>query len=593
MDSTELKKEILIRIENAAEKAFGNKPENLTLDYPPEIHLGDFAFGCFSLAKQYRRSPKEIAEAIAENMDYGEIIHHAQATGPYINIKILNSILFGKLCGNIIKEQERFCFLDIGEKQRVMVEYLSPNTNKPLHLGHLRNGALGMAISNILEAAGYHVIKANLINNRGVHICKSMLAWKRWANGTTPESEGIKGDHFVGKWYVRYAQEADKNPGLETEVQEMLRRWEENDPDTVKLWEMMNEWVYQGFSESYDNFGLNFDVFYYESDTYKLGKDIIERGLQKQVFQKVAKDNGNGENVVFHLPVDKFGLEKNGTPKKITVLRDDGTSLYMTQDLGTALLKVTEHNLDRSIYVVGSEQVHHFQCLFEILKALGYPWAGGCYHLSYGMVYLPDGKMKSREGKVVDADELINEIERLASREILKRNIEAPLSDQELKTRKKIIGQGAIKFYLLRVKAMQDIHFDREESISFDGFTGPYCQYAYARISGILRNAQHLEFSSGDVDPSLLGNEEELHLIRHLIRFREELEISVNELTPSRLAVHVFNTAKTFNQFYNKHQVINADTQDLAKARLMLCKAAGIALKTGLNLLGIEVLERM
>jgi arginyl-tRNA synthetase len=593
MDSRELKKTILNQIEQAAEKTFGNKPEGLNLVYPPGVDMGDFACGCFPLAKQYRQSPNEIAQKIAKNLASGKIIQKVEASGPYINIKVSNAVLFGEICQDIIIQQEKFCTINPDAKTRVMVEYLSPNTNKPLHLGHLRNGALGMAISNLLKAAGHYVVKANLINNRGVHICKSMLAWKQWGNGTTPKSEGIKGDNFVGKWYVRYAQEAEEDPHLETEVQEMLQKWEAGDPEVIDLWEMMNEWVYEGFSETYNKFGLKFDVFYYESDTYKLGKDIIVQGLKKQIFQKVLRDDGNGENVVFPLPVEKFGWEKNGESKKITVLRDDGTSLYMTQDIGTAILKASEHNLDQSIYVVGSEQVHHFQCLFEILKALGYPWANGCYHLSYGMVYLPEGKMKSREGKVVDADDLIEEIEKLAAKEISRRNLENPLSEQELNIRKQVIGRGAIKFYLLRVKAMQDIHFDPQESISFDGFTGPYCQYAYARISGILRNAEDLDLTAEYGDGNILGNEEELQLIRHLIRFPEELEIAVNDLTPSRLAVHVFNTAKAFNQFYNKHQVIHADTKELAKARLVLIKAAGTALKTGLNLLGIDVLDRM
>ena len=593
MDSRELKKTILAQIEYVAEKTFGNRPENLSIVYPPDVEMGDFACGCFLMAKQYRLSPTVIAEKLADNMPCGKIIQKADSSGPYINITVSRDFLFGEICTDIISKQENFCTQELADKKRVMVEYLSPNTNKPLHLGHLRNGALGMAIANILTAAGHHVIKANLINNRGVHICKSMLAWQRWGNGATPESENMKGDHFVGKWYVKYSQEADKDPNLETEVPEMLQRWESADPETVKLWEMMNEWVYQGFSETYEKFGLKFDVFYYESDTYKLGKDIIAQGLERGIFQKIPRDDGKGENVVFHLPVEKFGREKSGDSKKITVLRDDGTSLYMTQDIGTAILKATEHNLDRSIYVVGSEQVHHFQCLFEILKAFGYPWSDGCYHLSYGMVYLPEGKMKSREGKIVDADDLIEEIEKLAAYEISQRNLENPLSDEELKIRQKIIAQGAIKFYLLRVKATQDIHFDPQESISFDGFTGPYCQYAYARISGILKNAMDLGLPEEYGSAGVLGNEEELYLVRQLIRFPEELEIAVNELTPSRLAVHVFNTAKAFNQFYNKHQVIHADTKELAKARLMLIKATGTALKTGLNLLGIDVLERM
>jgi arginyl-tRNA synthetase len=593
MDFRMLKLEILDQLSSAAKKAFDSEPAGLTLVFPPNVEMGDFACGCFPLAKQYRKSPKDIAKKIVENIEPSEFIETAECSGPYINIRVPRNVFFGRICTDITEKGEKFCFSGIGVGRRVMVEYLSPNTNKPLHLGHLRNGTLGMAVSNILEASGHHVIKSNLINNRGVHICKSMLAWQKWGDGTTPESEGVKGDHFVGRWYVRYAMEAEKDPRLENEVQEMLQKWEAGDTEIVKLWKMMNDWVYDGFSKTYEKFGLEFDELYYESDTYKLGRNIIEEGLEKNVF---IKDSGYDEkdgNVVFNMPKDKYGLEKTGKSKKVTVLRNDGTSLYMTQDIGTAVLKVTGHKLDRSIYVVGSEQVYHFQCLFEILNALGYPWADGCYHLSYGMVYLPEGKMKSREGKVVDADDLIEAVESLAEREIRSRNIESPLSEEEMKTRRKVIGIGAIKFYLLRVRANQDIHFDPEESISFDGFTGPYCQYAYARISGILRNAAELGLSDVNCNYSVLGNEEELMLVRHLIQFPEELEIAANELTPSRVAVHVFNIAKAFNQFYNKHQVIRAESQNLAKARLTLIKACRVALKTGLNLLGIDVLDKM
>ncbi len=593
MDIGELKKTILDRIETAAEKAFGGRPEGLSLVFPPSVAMGDFACGCFPLAKEYRRSPKDIAQKIVENMRTEELIEKAEAAGPYVNVKIDRSVLFGRICSEIVENEEKFFFSRMGEGERVMVEYLSPNTNKPLHLGHLRNGALGMALSKILEATGYRVVKANLINNRGVHICKSMLAWKRWGQGATPESQGIKGDHFVGDWYVRYAIEAEKDPSLDVEVQQMLQKWEAGGPETVELWKTMNQWVYDGFAETCEKFGLEFDAVYYESDTYKLGRDIISEGLKKEVFQVDSRNGENKGNVVFPMPEEKYGLEKGGKRKKVTVLREDGTSLYMTQDIGTAVMKVADHNLDRSIYVVGSEQVYHFQCLFEILKALGYSWADGCHHLSYGMVYLPEGKMKSREGKVVDADDLIEAIEEMAEAEIVKRNIDNPLSDEEMNERKSAIGKGAIKFYLLRVRANQDIHFDPEESISFDGFTGPYCQYACARISGILRNAAELGLSCREADCGVLGNEEELILIRHLIQFPEELEISAGELAPSRLAVHVFNTAKAFNQFYNKHQVIRAETEEIAKARLVLINACRVALKTGLNLLGIDVLERM
>ncbi len=592
MDSRELKNAILFRIKKAVENVFGSLPEAANLVFPPSVDFGDFAFECFPLAKQFKKSPKDIARKVTESLETDSLIQKIQAAGPYINITVCREALFGNLCTDIIKN-DTFCSPFVDKPQRVMVEYLSPNTNKPLHLGHLRNGSLGMAVSNLLEACGYNVTKVNLINNRGIHICKSMIAWQRWGNGETPESTDMKGDKFVGEWYVRYSKEAEKDPSLETEAQQMLKKWEDGDPEILNLWEMMNSWVYQGFSETYEKFGLEFDKFYYESDTYKFGKDIIDKGLKKGIFHREKPDPESLGNVVFYLPEEKFGCEKNGQPKKITLLRHDETSLYMTQDLGTALLKVTDFNLDRSIYVVGSEQVYHFQCLFEILKALGFGWADGCYHLSYGMVYLPEGKMKSREGKVVDADDLIKEIERLAEEEIRKRNIENPLSDEEIRARQSVIAMGAIKFYLLRVRAIQDIHFDPQESISFDGFTGPYCQYAYARISGILRNAGEMGLSIQDADFSLLGNEEELQLIQKLFQFYDEVEISVKDLNPARLAVHIFNTAKTFNQFYNKHQVIHAETKTLAGARLALIQATARTLKKGLSLLSIGVLEKM
>jgi arginyl-tRNA synthetase len=415
-----------------------------------------------------------------------------------------------------------------------------------------------------------------------------MLAWERFGNGATPESEGAKGDHFVGKWYVRYAIESEKDPAMEQNIQEMLQKWEAGDPGTLALWTKMNQWVYDGFAETYKRFGMEFDVFYYESDTYKLGRDVIAEGLQKGVFAK--DDRGN---TIYHLPEKRFGLEKNGLPKKVTVLRPDGTSLYITQDIGTAILKVTEHRLDSSVYVVGSEQEHHFKCLFSMLDALGYAWASNCYHLSYGMVYLPEGKMKSREGKVVDADDLIAGMVELAEEEIRKRDLEHKLSDAEVRHRAAAIGVGAIKYYLLRVRPTQSINFDPAESISFDGFTGPYCQYAYARIFGILEKAGQRGVESSAVDFSLLGNIEELLLLKMLIQFPEEVASAVSEYNPSRVAAHVFNTAKAFNQFYNKHAVLQAESNELTAARLALIKATAVVLKRGLNLLGIDVLENM
>jgi arginyl-tRNA synthetase len=588
MSYEKLKQAILAKIGAAANIAFGQHPQQLEVGFPPTREMGHFAVGCFPLAKQFKKSPVDIAKQIADHLEPDGIVAEATSAGPYINVKMNPDVLFGDICRQIITEGQRYGDADIGQAKRAMVEYLSPNTNKPLHLGHLRNGALGMAVSKMLEATGHWVIKANLINDRGVHICKSMLAWQRWGQGKTPQSEGMKGDHFVGKNYVRYAQAVEEDPSLDDEVQHLLQKWEAGDPEIVALWKKMNSWVYDGFAESYRQFGLEFDTFYYESDTYKLGKNIIQAGLQKNVFAMDAHGN-----TVFYLPETEFGRDKNGELKKITVLRPDDTSLYITQDIGTAILKINDHHLDYSIYVVGSEQEYHFKCLFVILDSLGYAWARDCHHLSYGMVYLPEGKMKSREGKIVDADDLIAEMKNLAMAEIRQRDPENLLCEEEVVHRADTIGVGAIKFYLLRVRPTQSINFDPIESISFDGFTGPYCQYAYARIFGILEKSGQAVLELNNCDFSVLGNAEELLLLQKLILFPAEVHSAVSEFNPSKIAVHVFNTAKAFNQFYNKHPVLHAENDRLVNARLALIKATAVVLKKGLNLLGIEVLENM
>ncbi|MFO7707287.1 MAG: arginine--tRNA ligase [Desulfobacterales bacterium] len=588
MPAGRLKQHLLEKIADSCRAAFQQPPGKLEIGFPPDLQLGHFAVGCFPLSKTLRRSPSEIAETIATGITPDDIILAAGPAGPYINFTLRPQRLFGEVFAGIIAARGAYGDSHAGEGRRVMVEYLSPNTNKPLHLGHLRNAALGISVSQMLAAVGHPVVKSILINDRGVHICKSMLAWERFANGATPQSEGVKGDHFVGKWYVRYSIESEKDASLETGIQEMLQKWESGDPQTLALWKRMNQWVYDGFAETYRSFGMGFDVFYYESETYKLGKDVIAVGLQKRVF--ATDERGN---TVFHLPEKQFGLEKNGSPKKVTVLRPDGTSLYITQDIGTAILKVTEHRLDSSVYVVGSEQEHHFKCLFAILGALGYDWAPSCHHLSYGMVYLPEGKMKSREGKVVDADDLIAAMIELAEEEIRRRDPEKSLSEEETRRRAEVIGVGAVKYYLLRVRPAQSINFDPAESISFDGFTGPYCQYAYARIFGILEKAGRRGLLEQKADFGLLGNLEELLLLKMLIQFPEELASGVAEYNPSRVAVHVFNTARAFNQFYNKHAVIQADSPQLAAARLALIQATAAVLKRGLELLGIGVLENM
>ena len=588
MSIDHLKTHVIDRISEACRAAFGQAAEGIEIGFPPDPQLGHFAVGCFPLSKLLRKSPVEIAKTIAAAIPSDEVIESTAAAGPYVNFRLSNRVFFGGAINAILAAGDRYGDAPAGRNRRVMVEYLSPNTNKPLHLGHLRNAALGIAVARMLAAAGHRVVKSILINDRGVHICKSMLAWERFGNGATPQSDGVKGDHFVGKWYVRYAVESEKDPAIEKAIQEMLQKWEAGDPATLALWKQMNQWVYDGFAETYRRFGMDFDEFYYESETYKLGKDVIAEGLRKSVF--VTDERGN---TVYHLPEKQFGLEKNGSPKKVTVLRPDGTSLYITQDIGTAILKVTQHQLDSSVYVVGSEQEHHFKCLFAMLAALGYAWASNCYHLSYGMVYLPEGKMKSREGKVVDADDLIAGMVELAEEEIRRRDPKGRLSDAEVRQRAAVIGTGAIKYYLLRVRPTQSINFDPAESISFDGFTGPYCQYAYARIFGILEKAGPLRTGEPSADFALLGNIEELLLLKMLIQFPEEVASGVAEYNPSRVAAHVFNTAKAFNQFYNKHAVLQAGSSELTAARLALIRATAVVLKRGLNLLGIDVLENM
>ena len=588
MPVARIKEAILKKISAAAQKAYDHPTDRLEIGFPPTTEMGHFAVGCFPLAKLFRKPPAEIAANIVAQIEPDDVIVKAGAAGPYINLKISEDLLFGDVCGHIISRDAEYGSSDAGQGKRAMVEYLAPNTNKPLHLGHLRNGALGMAVANMYQATGHWVVKANLVNDRGVHICKSMLAWQRWGNGTTPESEAIKGDHFVGKYYVRYSQEAEKDPNLENEIQQMLQKWEAGDPQTIDLWRTMNGWVYEGFAATYRRFGLIFDTFYYESDTYKLGKDIIEQGLEKKVFALDPRGN-----TVFFLPEDVFGRDKDGEPKRVTVLRADETALYITQDIGTAVLKITDHNLDYSIYVVGSEQEYHFKCLFAILAALGYEWARNCYHLSYGMVYLPEGKMKSREGKIVDADDLIAEMVNLAENEIRRRDPEGRLAEEDVRDRAEKIGVGAIKFYLLRVRPAQSINFDPAESISFDGFTGPYCQYAYARICGILEKAKPDQTHLKEPDFSFLGNSEEVQLLQKLIQFPDEVIGAVEDLNPSKVAAHIFNTAKAFSQFYNKHPVLQAGSDELIAARMALIRATAIVLKNGLNLLGVEVLENM
>jgi arginyl-tRNA synthetase len=565
------------------------KNEEIKIGTPPDIKMGDVALECFLFAKKVGQSPGDIALKLAGKIEKDEIIEEVQAIGPYVNFKINKQELFGSVYQQIISGTfltDNLKSKNGEKKKKIMVEYLSPNTNKPLHLGHLRNGSLGMAVSNLLEANGNEVVKANLINDRGVHICKSMLAWKLFSEGETPESTGMKGDHFVGKYYVKFSKESEKNPELEEQAQEMLKKWEEGDEEVLELWNMMNEWVFTGFNESFKTFGFNFDVIYKESKTYKLGKDIIEAGLKKGIFKK--EESGA---VTFLLP-DSFGLDEKGKNKKITVLREDGTSVYVTQDLGTSVYKAEEHSLNESIYVVGSEQEYYFKSLFEILKALEYSWAENNHHLSYGMVYLPDGKMKSREGKVVDADDLVIKVKEMAKKGIREHQETDVIDDIELEERAMKISLGAIKFYLLKVGPTQIIHFNPEESLSFEGFTGPYCQYAYARGAKLLRDAGVRKSEKIEVDFSMLGTNEESQLIQKVLESGDKIKKAGVKFNPSLVAVHIFELAKTFNQFYHSDTILKAE-DNIKMARLALVQIFLQTIQTELNLLGIDTLDEM
>lgn len=604
-----VQKQICDLTESAIEQIFGQKPELVDLKPASDLKFGDFSIACFQFAKEFKKSPVVIAKVIAEglniNLDQATFAS-IESVGPYINFRIQNELMFGIICFDH-KRPDLFDWVSIGLDKTVMVEYLSPNTNKPLHLGHVRNGTLGMALSNILAKVGYNVIKTNLINDRGIHICKAMLSWQRWGNGITPEIAGEKGDHFVGKYYVMFAQEFDRQIDilkaeqpefndtpkdelfLKTEIgqaaQEMLVKWEAGDENVRSIWRMMNQWVYAGFHETYCRYGFLFDHFYHESETYLLGRDIVQLGIEKGAF--VTDKNGF---IVAPLPVEKFGLEVGGRERYTTVLRQDGTSVYMTQDIGTANLKNTQYSLDRSIHVVGSEQNYHFQCLFHILETLGFPWASGCYHLSYGMVYLPHGKMKSREGTAVDADNLLNDVAKIAAINV--RSHDESLSDEEVQDRAEKIAIGAIKYFLLRFSTVIDIHFDPEESLSFEGNTGPYCQYAFARACTLVEKASMLNL---DEQPNfeLLGNLEERALAQKINSFTDCVKASAEDMNPARLTNYLFELAQSFSSFYEKNMIISPDNIGLTTARLALVKAMAFALEQGFDLLGIPVLRKM
>lgn len=581
MNDKRIVKAIFKKIVQATEIAFGFKIKvDLPLETPPNPAWGDFAVPVFLLAKELRKNPATISQKIATTIEADENILSAEAKGPYVNFKLTE-----KFFREAVLAQKK----PAKSQENIMIEYLSPNTNKPLHLGHMRNGVLGSAMANILQYMGHKVTKAMLVNDRGIHICKSMLAWQKFGNGETPKSSGLKGDHLVGKYYVRFADEAKNNPNLIKEAQAMLQKWEAGDHEIIELWTKMNDWVYEGFNKTFQQVGFKFDVMIYESQIYQQGRKIVEDGLKKGIFKKDKKGA-----VIFELPKKEFGLNEEESIKKVTVLRADGTSVYITQDLALALKKAQEYNLTRSIYVIGDEQDDYFKRLFTILKALGYEWADKSYCLSYAMVELTTGKMKSREGTVVDVDDLIIKMKNLAKKEIIKRINNNDLSKREIAERAMKIGLGAIKFFLLKNNPKQKIIFDPKESISFDGVTGAYCQYVYARANSVLKKAKKAIKEQKEVDFSLLGKgSEERVLARKLLLFEDNFKKAAKEYNPSFIANAVYDLAQAFNHWYNSCRVVDENNLALSNARLTMVTATMSKIKKGLELLGIETLEEM
>ena len=582
-------------LENSLKEYLGtNDIAPLSMGVPPKREMGDVAFPMFPYSKAAKKSPKDIAEDLYARMGEDHPMGEVILAGPYFNVKLDISALSSSILNEVEEKGDAYGKSEKLKGRKTMVEFSCPNTNKPLHLGHMRNDSIGESVAALIKSQGSEVMKVNLINNRGVHICKSMLAYKTFGNGETPESTGEKGDHFVGRYYVRFAQwekeaeeEKKNNPDCVNnpdwvdpgeKAQEMLRAWENGDEEVRALWQKMNNWTLEGLAESYKNMGISFDKYYYESETYKFGKDEVLKGLEKGVFQK--EEDGS-------VQVD---LASIGLDKKV-LLRKDGTSLYMTQDIGTAIRRHEDWPFDSLIYVVASEQKYHFTVLFHCLGLLGYDWAKELHHLSYGMVNLPDGKMKSREGTVVDADDLLQELTALAKAEIESKNREDAVDDVDETSRK--IALGALNYYLLQVSPTKDMVFNPKESISFNGNTGPYLQYTGARISSILRKFDEMEEKNVPFDGKLLVGDDEKELLKLVDSFPEVVEKAAMNFDPSVIAGFLYDLAKTYSHYYHDNRILNAETRELVKARVMLCYMISVVMKNGFALIGVPFLEAM
>jgi len=575
--------------------------DQILVNIPPKEFPCDFTVVTFPIAKLAKKSPDAAAKEIGEELKK-EIpdLENFEVVKGFLNLKFTDEYWLKYFSEQ--SENNSFGVLPSTGKT-VMIEYCGPNTNKPLHLGHLRNIFIGYSMANILEAAGNKVVKVNIYNDRGIHICKSMLAYQKFGNGETPESSGIKGDHLVGKYYVRFdeelkmqasefemggigeADEKNKAP-IMIEVREMLRKWEEGDPEVRALWTLMNSWVFAGFEETYRKLGVDFDKAYYESQTYLLGKNFVEEGLKKGVFFK--KDDGS-------VWID---LTADGLDQKL-VLRADGTSVYITQDIATANERWNDYHPDTMIYTVANEQDYHFKVLKLICKKLGLPFADGIYHLSYGMVDLPSGRMKSREGTVVDADDLIDEMIVTAEKQTRELGKIEDIPEEVQKSLFNSLGLGALKFFILKVDAKKRMIFNPEESIDFHGFTGPFIQYTHARIKSVLRKAASLQ---GTDSPSLRAERSnpsetllplEREIILNLQRYPSTIDEAASAYSPAILANYLYQLAKTYNQFYQEIPILTAENDSLKNFRLQLSSFVADVLKKGMWLLGIEVPERM
>ena len=588
-----LKETLEIHVKAAIKALFQSELESVEFQATRKEFAGDITVVVFPMLRVVKGNPAVIGEQVGQYLlDNVDLIKGFNVVKGFLNIEISDKYYLDFF--KSIKNETNYGFVHEKDNKAVMVEYSSPNTNKPLHLGHVRNVLLGYSVAEILKASGKKVYKTQIINDRGIHICKSMLAWQRFGNGETPESTGLKGDKLVGNYYVKFDQaykaeiselvaqgqseeDAKKNAPILLEAQVMLLKWEAGDEEVVALWEKMNRWVYKGFEETYKNIGVDFDKYYYESETYLLGKEFVAEGLKTGVFEQ------DPDGSVW------CDLTEDGLDRKI-VLRADGTAVYMTQDIGTAIQRIKDYpDIGGMVYTVGNEQDYHFKVLFLILKKLGFDWAKNLYHLSYGMVDLPSGKMKSREGTVVDADDLIQEMADTAeeiSKELGKLE---EYSEEEKKSLYKTIGLGALKYYILKVDPKKRILFDPKESIDFQGNTGPFIQYTYARIQSILRKAENQEISFSELEL----HDKEKQLIKQLELFPEVIQNAAEQHSPALVANYTYDLVKDFNSFYQNVSILGADTKEEKGFRVALSQSVSYTIKNAFSILGIEVPERM